>query len=249
MSIKITDRYRAEINAEIENWIHHFPAQVNMDLGYLRSLFFTPEQIEKMEEVEKIAINLWGGHMTWKVPSMQLPAFTPPIKGYSEDTLGHPINASLMLLYPPKRVIPEFGDLPAISRNEYTQHFFDTISELEPKAQVIGLLRKFRDTLDKFTTLEQLRYVFPGTIFILGNRGYQVVANEIAALNRAPKLPDLTAYEVGMFRHLNQWFAGMQLIEAFNSRGGGTHVSHNTVTFEVKPQVVFTVDGERVYFG
>lgn len=249
MSIKITDRYRAEINAEIENWIGRFPAEVPMGLDYLRSLFFTPEQIEKMEEMEKIATNLWGGSMTWKVPSMQLPAFTPPIKGYSEDTFGHPINASLRMQYPPNRIIPEFGDMSIISRNEHAMHFFDTIGELEPKAQVIGLLRKFKDTLDKFTTLEQLRYVFPGTIFIMGNRGYQGVANEIAALNRAPKLPDLTAYELGMFRHLNQWFAGMQLIEAFTKRWGHTTANHNTVTFEVKPMVVRTVDDEKVYFG
>lgn len=64
-------------------------------------------------------------------------------------------------------------------------------------------------------TIETLRYMFPGMVYILREAGLHEIASKVETIKSVPKLPPLSHFLRERLRHLNTWFATQMLLGTF----------------------------------
>lgn len=64
-------------------------------------------------------------------------------------------------------------------------------------------------------TIETLRYMFPGMVYILREAGLHKTASMVETIKSVPKLPPMTHFLRERLRHLNTWFATQMLLGTF----------------------------------
>ena len=217
----ITDKQRVEISRQFDVMRYMFPARQYMEEEQFLSLYFDPEQKEIIRAAEELA----NPDSIHKVASINLGTHllhVPDDIPYPEDcsravTVSFDCNPASERLYPRNLTRPRQG-----ANKADCEKLLDMLNELLR----IGIIHGFWTFLCEFytercSTHEQMRYLFPGTCYILRRakfHGLDKIASGIDEIKRVPTLPlGIKPMERKIFRFMNEWFALQMLLDTFNA--------------------------------
>lgn len=211
----ITKKQRTAISAYEGTIQYMFPVAARLDLNDLFAMYWTDEERAKIAEVERLVDRgSIRNNMSVNIQhTVTIPEGMPcvPIKDDDDIVVSFELRSTAGRLCPVtnKRVLPNVPD-------DVRGRFDAAMNDVVQRGLVRGYWARLFELYEECTTHEAMRYIFPGTVFMLRKMGYESIASEVETIKRVPpNLPTLSPYDRQVIRYMNDWFATQMLLDTF----------------------------------
>lgn len=211
LTMRQTERVVSEMNS-IAGKINSTP---HIDHKTLFRMYWTDEEYELVQRASEITHeNAFEGRVTVYFPSnvgLRVPENLP----WPDD--DRTVDITLSVYFREVGPFPDFKrgmreDIPEDVRMHYDQALLQLV-----EGCIVNASWKWwtRMVSVRGYTIETLRYMFPGMVYILRKAGLHGIASKVETIKSVPRLPPLTHFLRERLRHLNTWFATQMLLGTF----------------------------------
>lgn len=230
---RITKEHKSLIAYQMDRMARHIKPEAHLPLDTFLNLFFTAKQREQMD-----AVSMFVDMKRYDcaAPRIKASSYVPDDLPLTEDTDRNIPSLTLFASSHYSGFHPSVWRFHPNAHPDDIAEFDRCVEEVTTQGRIAAMWADIQEFyVNKASSHEEMRYLFPGTVSILRRAALDGVANTVENVHRRPPVTadkDMMA----VFRYMNQWFATHVMLETFDSNPYplcGTKKDPKTVTLHL----------------